>query len=267
MLNQLCQTISVSILVAIGATSTFCTGAAAKESNPKTSSFKLAQDPTIQQRLEKQREVEKQLKEDNKKQKDSDELNRLRDQNNRIHNNTPGFDSTTPSNNQNKPSGAESNSNTGGSSWPQISVSTGFKDGNISPGIGVRFKNNIGLEISGIFNQDSLPGPLNDFALPSDALLNDLGTKKVGAQLGGDVLGFLDVSPSVSVYGSLGLYFQNLSQVVQSQATNELYQQNASTNVSGAVGAGVTYSASDNIDLGVGYHSLRGVTARVGIKF
>ncbi len=261
MLNQLCQKISLSILVVFGASPIFCSGAMANESSPKISSFKLAQDPALQQRLEKQRETEKRLKDDNKKQKDSDELNRLRNENNRIHNNTPDLDSSGPSSNQNKPSG------TGNTSWPRISVSTGFKDGNISPGIGVRFKNNIGLEIGGIFNQDSLPGPLNDFALPSDALFNDLGNKKVGAQIGGDVLGFLDVSPNVSIYGSLGLYFQNLSQVVQSQATNEIYQQTSSTNVSGAVGAGVTYSASDNIDLGVGYHSLRGVTTRVGIKF
>jgi hypothetical protein len=29
----------------------------------------------------------------------------------------------------------------------------------------------------------------------------------------------------------------------------------------------VAYKAGDNIDIGIGYHSLRGLTARMGISF
>ena len=145
-------------------------------------------------------------------------------------------------------------------------VSSGFKDGKIAPGLGVKYKN-IGFEIAGIFNQDSLPGAVNDFPLPSNFLFTDLGQKKLSAQWGADVLGFLDVDPRTSVYGSVGLYFQSVGRIAQSQATNDLYKQTNETETSGAIGGGVNYKASDAINLGIGYHSLRGVTARIGINF
>jgi opacity protein-like surface antigen len=207
------------------------------------------------------------------------ELNRLRERNNRdrYYNPfySPYYSSPTPlfapsfsdrysPENQNETSGIDNG--IGQKANFQILGSTGFKDGQISPGLGIRY-NNIGLEIAGIFNEDSLPGSLNNFSLPSNFLFNDLGVKKVSPQVGGDFLGFVDVSPTVSIYGSLGLYFQNLAQIAQSQATNELYKQTDVTNVAGAVGAGVNYNPSDNVSLGLGYHSLRGVTARFGIKF
>ncbi len=145
-------------------------------------------------------------------------------------------------------------------------VSSGFKDGKIAPGLGVKYKN-IGFEIAGIFNQDSLPGAVNDFSLPSNFLFTDLGIKKLSAQWGADVLGFLDVDPRVAVYGSVGLYFQNVGRIAQSQATNDLYKQTNETETTGAIGGGVNYKASDAINVGIGYHSLRGATARIGINF
>jgi opacity protein-like surface antigen len=145
-------------------------------------------------------------------------------------------------------------------------VSSGFKDGKVAPGLGVKYKN-IGFEIAGIFNQDSLPGAVNDFPLPGNLLFTDLGNKKLSAQWGADVLGFLDVDPRVAVYGSVGLYFQNVGRIAQSQATNDLYKQTNETETTGAIGGGVNYKASDAINLGIGYHSLRGLTARIGINF
>jgi opacity protein-like surface antigen len=145
-------------------------------------------------------------------------------------------------------------------------VSSGFKDGKVAPGLGVKYKN-IGFEIAGIFNQDSLPGAVNDFPLPGNFLFTDLGNKKLSAQWGADVLGFLDVDPRVAVYGSVGLYFQSIGRIAQSQATNDLYKQTSETETTGAIGGGVNYKASDAINVGIGYHSLRGVTARIGINF
>jgi hypothetical protein len=145
-------------------------------------------------------------------------------------------------------------------------ASSGFKDGKIAPGIGLKY-NSIGFEIAGIFNQDSLPGSVNDFSLPGNFLFNDLGVKKLSPQWGADVLGFLDLDPRTSVYGSVGLYFQNTARIAQSRATNDLYKQTNDTETTGAIGGGVTYKASDTINLGVGYHSLRGLTARLGISF
>jgi opacity protein-like surface antigen len=180
-------------------------------------------------------------------------------------NSTPNYNSSEPTTPPTQISQTDS-AQTPNNSQVSLLVSSGFKDGKIAPGIGLKY-NNIGFEIAGIFNQDSLPGTVNDFSLPSNFLFNDLGVKKLSAQWGGDVLGFLDVDPRTSVYGSVGLYFQNVGRIAQSQATNDFYKQTDETNVTGAVGGGVRYKASDNISIGVGYHSLRGVTANMGISF
>jgi opacity protein-like surface antigen len=145
----------------------------------------------------------------------------------------------------------------------------GFKNGIGSPGIGVRYYN-IGLEVGAVLNQDSLNGTVNDFSLPTNNptfSFTDLGIKKLSPQWGVDVLGFVDVAPRVSLYGSVGLYFQSSSQIVQSLATSEFYKQTNETNTTGALGGGVKFKPSDNISIGVGYHSIRGVTAGVGFIF
>jgi hypothetical protein len=148
----------------------------------------------------------------------------------------------------------------------QVFGSAGFTNGGIAPGIGVRY-NNIGFEIGALFNQDSLPGSVNNFSLPNNFFFNDLGTKKLSPQWGADLLGFVDVAPRVAAYGSVGLYFQNVAQIAQSQATNQLYKQTDTTNTTGAIGGGVTYSPSDSVSIGLGYHSIRGVNVRLGINF
>ena len=160
----------------------------------------------------------------------------------------------------------ESRSDNNTRSSTQVLGSIGLKDGSVSPGVGLRW-NNLGFEVGGIFNQDTLPRAVNDFALPSNFFFTDLGVKKLSPQWGADLLGFVDVAPRVSVYGSVGVYFQSQSRIAQSTATSELYKQTNDTNVTGAVGGGVTYNVDENINVGLGYHSLRGVTARLGIRF
>jgi opacity protein-like surface antigen len=160
----------------------------------------------------------------------------------------------------------ESRSDNSTPSSTQVLGSIGLKDGSVSPGVGLRW-NNIGFEVGGIFNQDSLPRAVNDFALPNNFFFTDLGVKKLSPQWGADLLGYMDVAPRVSVYGSVGVYFQSQSRIAQSLATSELYKQTDETNVTGAVGGGVTYSPSDGVSVGLGYHSLRGITARLGISF
>jgi opacity protein-like surface antigen len=149
---------------------------------------------------------------------------------------------------------------------PKFTISAGFKDGLINPGVGVRWQN-IGFEFGAIFNQDSLPGILNDFSLPANFLFNDLGEKKVSAQYGGDILGYFDVNSSVSLYGGVGIYVQSKSRIAQSQATNELYKQTDNTIVTTSVTAGMDYNLSDAVNIGIGYHSIRGVNGRIGISF
>ena len=178
--------------------------------------------------------------------------------------NDPGY--RTPAIGQdNRTQESRSDNNTPSST--QVLGSIGFKDGSVSPGIGLRW-NNIGFEVGGIFNQDSLPRAVNDFALPNNFFFTDLGVKKLSPQWGADLLGFVDVAPRVSVYGSVGVYFQSQSRIAQSLATSELYKQTNETNVTGAQSVAASPTAIDeNINVGLGYHSLRGVTARLGIRF
>jgi opacity protein-like surface antigen len=155
-----------------------------------------------------------------------------------------------------------------------FSVSTGFKDGIVNPAIGYRLPNSsIGFEIGAVFNQDQLPaGELNDY--PAGSLVqqfpngfNNLGTKTLTPNIGGDVIGYYDVSPQVSLFGGLGLYFQSSSLILQSKATTDLFKETNSTSVNVAVSGGADFRVSDSLRLGAGYHSIRGVTARIGYEF
>jgi opacity protein-like surface antigen len=155
-----------------------------------------------------------------------------------------------------------------------FSVSAGFKDGIVNPAIGYRLPNSvIGFEIGAVFNQDRLPaGELNDY--PAGSLVqqfpngfNNLGVKTLTPNIGGDVIGYYDVSPQVSLFGGLGVYFQSSSLILQSKATTDLFKETNSTSVNVAVSGGADFRVSESLRLGAGYHSIRGVTARIGYEF
>jgi opacity protein-like surface antigen len=155
-----------------------------------------------------------------------------------------------------------------------LSVSTGFKDGSVNPAIGYRLPNsNIGFEVGAALNQDALPpGNLNEY--PAGSLIqqfpngfNNLGVKTTTPNIGADVIGYYDVSPQVSLHGGVGVYFQGSSQITQSKATNDLFKETNQTNVSLAVSGGADFRVSDSLRIGAGYHSVRGVTAKIGIEF
>jgi hypothetical protein len=155
------------------------------------------------------------------------------------------------------------------------SVSVGFKDGIVNPAIGYRFAGSpIAIEVGTVLNQDSLPvGQLNDYSVPGSLLqqfptgFNDLGSKTISPQIGADLLGYYNVSPTVALYGGVGLYFQGRSTIFQSKATTDLFKQTNSTDVNVAVSGGADVRLGDSWRLGGGYHSLRGVTAKIGYDF
>jgi hypothetical protein len=155
------------------------------------------------------------------------------------------------------------------------SVSFGFKNGTVNPAIGYRFGDTpIGLEIGAVFNQDSLPaGSLNDFSVPASLLqqfptgFDNLGRKNLTPQIGADLLGHFKVAPNVSLYGGVGLYFQGQANITRSNVTTDLFKQTSSTDVSVAVSGGADVKIGDSLRIGGGYHSLRGITAKVGIDF
>lgn len=153
-----------------------------------------------------------------------------------------------------------------------LSVSTGFKDGTVNPAIGYRLPNsNIGFEVGAVLNQDALPpGNLNEYPAPIQQFpngFNNLGVKTTTPNIGADVIGYYDVSPQVSLHGGVGVYFQGSSQITQSKATTDLFKETNQTNVNLAVSGGADFRVSDSLRIGAGYHSLRGVTAKIGYEF
>lgn len=155
------------------------------------------------------------------------------------------------------------------------SVSVGFRNGAVNPAVGYRFGNTpISVEVGAVFNQDSLPpGTLNDFSVPASLLqqfptgFDNLGRRNLTPQIGADILGHLQVAPSVSLYGGLGVYFQGEADITRSNITTDLFRQTSNTDVSLAVSGGADVKISDSLRIGGGYHSLRGITAKVGLDF
>jgi Outer membrane protein beta-barrel domain len=155
------------------------------------------------------------------------------------------------------------------------SVSVGFKNGTVNPAIGYRFGDTpIGIEIGAVFNQDSLPpGTLNDYSVPGTLLqqfptgFDNLGRKNLTPQIGADLLGHFKVAPNVSLYGGVGVYFQGQANITRSNVTTDLFKQTSNTDVSVAVSGGADVKIGDSLRIGGGYHSLRGITAKIGIDF
>jgi Outer membrane protein beta-barrel domain len=155
------------------------------------------------------------------------------------------------------------------------SVSLGFKNGTVNPAIGYRFGDTpIGIEVGAVFNQDTLPaGALNDYSVPATLLqqfptgFDNLGRKNLSPQIGADLLGHFKVAPNVSLYGGVGLYFQGQANITRSNVTTDLFKQTSNTDVSVAFSGGADVKIGDSLRIGGGYHSLRGITAKVGIDF
>jgi hypothetical protein len=155
------------------------------------------------------------------------------------------------------------------------SVSVGFKNGTVNPAIGYRFGDTpIGIEVGAVFNQDSFPpGTLNDFSVPATLLqqfptgFDNLGRKNLSPQIGADLLGHFKVAPNVSLYGGVGLYFQGQATITRSNVTTDLFKQTSNTDVTVAISGGADVKIGDSLRIGGGYHSLRGITAKIGIDF
>ena len=228
--------------------------------NPEFSRSIISQTRSPEE-IQRQREAEERLK-DAERRRNRDETIIIID--------SPYYSPYYPYRNYSRPSYGRSI----GQSFGIFSLSTGFKDGTLNPAIGYRFsRSNIGLEIGAVFNQDKLPsGTVNNFAAGSLIQqfpngFNSLGVKTTTASIGGDVLGFVDVSPSISIYGGVGVYFQGRSLIFQSNVTNDLFKETNETSVNLAVSGGADFKLGDAWQIGGGYHSLRGINAKVGFEF
>jgi opacity protein-like surface antigen len=250
---------ALAILIA-GSLLGVCGGFAANASPDPVSGTLISQTRSPED-IQRQREAEERLK-DTERRRERDETIIIID--------SPYYSPYYPYPNYSRPSYGRSI----GKSFGIFSFSAGFKDGTLNPAIGYRFsKSNIGFEIGAVFSQDKLPpGTVNNYAAGSliqqfPTGFTNLGVKTTTANIGGDVLGFFDVSPSVSVYGGVGVYLQGKSQIFQSNVTTDLFKETNETNVNLAVSGGADFKLGDAWQIGVGYHSLRGVNAKIGYEF
>ncbi len=155
------------------------------------------------------------------------------------------------------------------SSWISVGASP---SGNISGAVGARKGLNgtyfgIGAELGVVGGGTALPDETLDYTIPhNDFTVNGDYT---GNAYGGDILVFLnlDRSGNVAIYGGPGLYAQSTTEVVQSNVTGWYYENGTTTEVVFAGGGGIRLKVAPKLEVGVGYHSVRGVQGSIGFRF
>ncbi len=156
-----------------------------------------------------------------------------------------------------------------GSVWISVGASP---SGNISGAIGARkgfigSMFGIGAEFGVVGGGTALPDGTLDYTIPhNDFTVNGDYT---GNAYGGDILGFLNLDRrgNVAIYGGPGLYAQSTTEVIQSNVTGWYYENGTTTEVVFAGGGGIRVKVAPNLELGVGYHSLRGIQGSIGFRF
>lgn len=141
-------------------------------------------------------------------------------------------------------------------------ISLGSKNGTFGAGLGAR-NGNIGWEISFSNTEDYLSSQLQQGSVPPGAL--SLGEKNINGSYGVDILRFFPAEQGVTLYAGAGAYLQSHSEVFKQGS--RLYSDTIDTKVKFAYSGGVKIGRPGGINLGVGYHSVRGTNGQVYIKF
>ncbi len=146
------------------------------------------------------------------------------------------------------------------------------------PGGGFGFRGvNIGVEVSYIDSGDYagddinvIPPGTESFMGPSDSL----GKKNIDGSLGVDFMLFLNPLKGVSVFAEGGLYYQETQQLQRAQNTGKLWSTHHSYNALGGGGGGIMvkiptseFLTFNGVSLQAGYHSLKGITASIGLTY
>lgn len=123
-----------------------------------------------------------------------------------------------------------------------------------------------GFEIGARDTGDEIPDGTVDAPIPHSNF-TDAGTRNDGNAFGMDLLLFLDLNDRFALYGGGGGYWQERVTLVQSNATGLFWINDRDDEFEWAYSGGVRARVSEKITAGVGYHSVRGVNAQVGIRF
>lgn len=123
-----------------------------------------------------------------------------------------------------------------------------------------------GFEIGARDTSDDIPDGTVDAPIPHSNF-TDAGTRNDGNAFGMDLLLFLDLNDRFALYGGGGGYWQERVTLVQSNATGLFWVNDRDEEFEWAYSGGVRMRVSGGVTAGVGYHSIRGVNAQVGIRF
>ncbi len=143
-------------------------------------------------------------------------------------------------------------------------LSVGAKDSDVSAALGYRMKY-IGFEV-GFLNNSEFKEDVLKWNVPHNDY-TDLGTKRTGSSFGIDLLGFYDINDRFALYAGPGVYAEGRQHVAQSNATGWYYEESDESRVIVAGSAGIHARLSDSVFAGVGYHTIRGVNGKIGVRF
>lgn len=99
---------------------------------------------------------------------------------------------------------------------------------------------------------------IHDYPCPHDDYII-LDDHYYSVHLGIDMLRYVDLGESITIYGGVGVYLLEYQTVVRSNATDWVYRQNSTVDLSFAYSGGFQIHTNDRYGFGIGYHSVRGV--------
>ncbi|MEG6584338.1 hypothetical protein [Dendrosporobacter sp. 1207_IL3150] len=144
-------------------------------------------------------------------------------------------------------------------------VSLGAKNSQFSVSFGAR-SGFFGWEIGGLNGGDYASNDIKSYPTSENGYIS-LGDKNIDGPYGLDILHFADLSNKFTVYGGVGLYFQDKAEVAQSTTSGLLYTQSSRTSTNAAYSGGLQFRAKKTLAFGLGYHTVRGTNAQVMVKF
>ncbi len=147
-----------------------------------------------------------------------------------------------------------------GSFW----FSGGSKDGHGSFAVGFGGET-LGFEFGVIDNADA-PYDTLDYPCPHWNFTS-LGTRTLEASAGIDLIGMIQLSENIILYGGPGLYWHRTGEVVRSNDTGWYYTETDNTTTEIAGSGGIRFFLTRGTRLGIGYHSLRGTNVTFQLSF
>lgn len=146
-----------------------------------------------------------------------------------------------------------------------LGLSQGGKHDATSVSLGIR-GDKWGGNMSAIFNSDYSTSDVLDYDTPHNNYIIVKKGAHIGNSIGFDLTRYFNFRENHSLYLGAGAYFSKQCDVARSNSTNWLYCHDKKTNIDSAISTGYMVKINE-LSLGVGYHSERGLDLMIGSKF